>query len=151
MITQQAPMSARSDSEAVRLALSERGILTAEVIATERGGRDSMNMMYTLVLSTERVGAIMRRVLAFYNAVMEGLDPHKRQQTFYYNVTLEHLSHQTLLRNPQPRSSYPMNMRSGQQPVVAFPEPRIIIRQDLGNPDEEIERVITLLLRNSSA
>lgn len=93
----------------------------------------------------------MRRAVAFYAATMQHLDPYGRYQTFYCNVALEHLGHWTLLRSPQPRSSCPLNMRGGHQPVLAHPEPRLISRQDLGDPSAEIERVLTLLMRNSSA
>lgn len=150
IIMQQPPAPARSGADTVRMAFSEAGIMIAEMITTERSKSDGMNFMQAPVLSTERTGELMRQAVAFYAETIQFLDPYGRYQTFYYNVALEHLGHWTLLRNPQPRSSYSLNMRGGNQPVLAYPEPRLISRQDLSDPSSEIERVLTLLMRNSS-
>ena len=151
LILRQAPTSARSGAGAVLMAFSERAVMSADMIATESSQGEGMSFMNSLVMSAERVGVLMRRAMAFYAAILQHLDPHGRHQTFYYNVALEHLGHWTMLRNPQPRSSYPLNMRSSHEPVIAHPEPRLITRQDLRDPSGEIERVLTLLMRNSSA
>lgn len=151
LIINQAPASTRSAAGAVYLAFSERGIMSAEMVATERSENNGLSFMHSLVLSAERVGELLRRAVAFYAAAVRLLDPYRRHQTFYYNVGLEHLGHWTLLRNPQPRSSYPLNMRSSHEPVIAHPEPRLISKHDLEDPSGEIERVLTLLMRNSSA
>ncbi len=150
VIMQQPPAPARSGADTVRLAFSEAGVMIAEMMTTERSKNDGMNFMQAPVVSTERAGELMRQAVAFYAETLRFLDPYRRYQTFYYNVALEHLGHWTLHRNPQPRSSYSLNMRGGNQPVLAYPEPRLISRQDLSDPSDEIERVLTLLMRNSS-
>lgn len=52
-------------------------------------------------------------------------------------------------RNPQARSSFTMNMR-GQGVIDAYPDPRWIVRADLRNSAEEIERAVVLLVRRAS-
>ena len=151
LILKQSPVSTRSGAGALLVGFSERAVVTAELVATESSQSDGMSFMHSSVLSAERVGELLRRVIAFYAATIHDLDPYRRYQTFHYHVALEHLGHWSLLRNPQPRSSYSLNMRGGNQPVLAYPEPRLISRQDLSDPSAEIERVLTLLMRNSSA
>jgi hypothetical protein len=81
---------------------------------------------------------------------MDNLDEFKRHQRFFYNAGVLNLEYRTLERNPQPRSSHAMAMRSRDTAVVAYKEPRLIDREALRHPDEEIKRAVTLLIRNSA-
>jgi hypothetical protein len=70
---------------------------------------------------------------------------------FTYNTGLLNLGYRTLERNPRSRTSYTMGMRSSDDPIVAYKEPRLVTREDLHHSDEEIKRAITLLVRNASS
>jgi hypothetical protein len=59
------------------------------------------------------------------------------------------LEYRRVVRDGSPRSSTTMNMR-GNEPILAFPQPRQISRDDLKDPDSEIARIVTVLEREAN-
>lgn len=138
-------------ASSIRVSLSERGLLSADIVLDGRVQSNVNDLSAGLIIATEVVTEALRSAMSFYAAVIESLDPYKRHLTFFYNVALLDLGYRMLVRNPQPRSSLLMSMRSGAEPIVTFDEPRPISRQELVAPASEIERVITLLTRKAAA
>jgi hypothetical protein len=133
----------------VRIGMSERGILSCDA-ELDQGGKTG-GLMSGMVVAIDEIENALRSVLSFYAGFMDSVDAFKRHQRFFYNTGLLNLGYRTLERNPQPRTSHTMAMRSNDEPIVAHKEPRMITRDNLHQNGEEIKRIITLLVRNAGS
>jgi hypothetical protein len=146
---EESPGAGARGEPTVRLVLNERGLLTCDIQLGK--GDQAGGLLSGMVIAIEEIERGLRSVLAFYAGMIEGLDEYKRHQRFFYNAGLLNLGYRTLERSPQPRSSHTMAMRSSDDPLVAYKEPRLITRDDLRQSDEEILRAVTLLVRNAAS
>jgi hypothetical protein len=98
-----------------------------------------------MVVAVEDIEAVLNGACAFAAAFYDVIDRFKRHQRFVYNVGLADLEYRTLERDPRPRTSYRMSMRSPSTIIAAYDEPRVVDRVALEKPDAEIERAVVLL------
>ena len=93
----------------------------------------------------------LRQSFAFTHAFFEQRDPYKRHQRFHYNAAALSLGFRRFTRDTTPRNSYTMNMSRTDRPLVVYPQPRLIGRDDIANPADEITRIVALLERSDRA
>jgi hypothetical protein len=150
IVEQHDDQRSRSGSKRVRLSLSESGLLVLDANVTGRAPRDDFGGLSTaFVVAIPDIENVLRTFFAFVRGMWDNIDPHKRHHQLLYDVRLMNLEFRRVVRDANPRSSTAMNMR-GNDPVMAFPEPRRISRDDLKNPDAEIARIVTVLEREAN-
>jgi len=88
----------------------------------------------------------LRKSFSFTNAFYEWKDPFKRYDRMLYNSALRGLGHRTLMREPPKGGGYQMGQR-GDEVIMAFDQPRLLTRQELQNPEKEIEATLSLFRR----
>jgi hypothetical protein len=136
------------NTEEVWVQLMESGQVVIDTNVTRRVRRgDHYSIMDGLVIAEEDIEAVLMMTFRFVAALFDDIDPFKRHQRFLYNVVLTNVEQRKLERNPQERSSYTLRMTPLNEPVIAFNEARIIDRPSLSNPEDEINRVVTLFSR----
>ncbi len=92
------------------------------------------------VVAIPDIEDVLHTFFAFIRDMLDNVDPHKRHHRLLYHVRLMNLGYRRVVRDANPRSSSTMNMR-GNDPILAFPQPRTISRDDLKDPDSEIGRI----------
>jgi hypothetical protein len=138
------------DRQLVRLEITEFGELVIDANVTDRVRRGSgFDMLGSMVVAMEDIEAVLAFDFQFAAALYAEYDPFLRYQRFTYDAALSGLDYRTIERSPKERSSYTMNTRD-RNVIRAFGELRLISRVDLSNPQSEIERTVTLLVRKSS-
>jgi len=136
----------------VRLQVLETGELTVDANVTGRMRRGTDHSFFESgVIDLNEVGLVLRQCFAFANALYADLDPFRKYSRFLYNVGLSGLGYRNLERNPVPRSSFTMNMRGSDTPVVAHKAVRTLSRDDLSAPGAEIERTLLRLEEGTKA
>lgn len=151
LVVQQTEAGGRnSEAEHVRLEIAETGELIVDANVTGRvrlGGQH--DMLSSMIVAIEDIESVLDAGFRFVTAFYDEVDRFKRHQRFLYNAGLSGLEHRALERNPQPRSSYGMTMRSRDTVILAFDTPRVIDRATLLQPSAEIDRVTVLLTRKA--
>jgi len=138
------------EGEHVRLQVTESGELVIDANVSGRVPRGDRFMGLTNnVVAMEDIESALGLCFAFASAMFDEVDAFKRHQRFQLQVGLSGLDYRTIERNPQPRSSFTMNTRD-RGVIRAYAEPRWILRGDLRNSAEEIERAVVLLVRRAS-
>ena len=152
LIIEQAPgHDRRNGLQGVRLAVGEAGLIVVDSNVTGRVERDtSYSMADVMLISIEDVEAVLNTDFQFANALYQVLDPYKRHHRFLWNAMLSGVGYRTFVRNPQQQSTYPVNTSGGNQPVIAFREPRLIDRETLAQPVREVERAVVSWTRKRS-
>jgi hypothetical protein len=134
-----------------RLVLTEDGQITLCAVVANRDHSDQMaRWSSAMVVRTVDIEALLGSFFSFTVALLNRLDPHKRHQRLLYNAALDGLQYRRVTRETTTKNSYTMNSTRGDETLVAFPAPRLLAREDLGNPGEEIARIVTLLERNAN-
>ncbi|MDB4915257.1 MAG: hypothetical protein JWM95_2901 [Gemmatimonadetes bacterium] len=131
-----------------RIQISESGRLVIDANISGRAQQGD-SFFSAMVIDTRDIEAVLEQCHQFSAALYDEIDPFKRHQRFGYDVCLSGLDHRRLERNPQPRSSFGMNMQ-GTQVIRAFGDWRAIARADLRQPAPEIERAVVLLERRAN-
>ena len=150
VVEQNDDQRSRSGSKRVRLSLSESGLFALEANVTGRAPRDDFGgMSSALVVAVPDIEEVLRTFFAFILSMWDNVDPHKRHHQLLYDVRLMNQEFRRVVRDAGPRSSTTMNMR-GNEPILAFPQPRQIGRDDLKDPDSEIARIVTVLEREAN-
>lgn len=130
-----------------RFEYTEQGhCLVAVALREPRGA--ATEMLSSMVLD---IASIERALVASFAAVgsfYDRLDPHMRHTGFAFNCGLWHLGHRVLERNPTPRSSHSVRM-GGDDPIVAYDQPRKVSRADLTSPANEVARALALIVRKA--
>jgi hypothetical protein len=134
--------------EYVRFELSGSGGVILEANVTGRAsGANAVEMMHdSFVIDVQTIEAVLGAFFRFSSALFAEIDPHQRQERFFYNVGLRGLGYRSLERDPRPRHSYAAGMRTSEN-VSAFPLSRSLSRAGLKVSGAEIERSVALLER----
>ena len=150
---EQSPSDGRhGEGRHVLLHIRESGELVIDANVTGRRARgNSFPSALQFVVAVEDIEAVLRACFAFSAAFYNDIDRFDRQQTFLYNAALSGLGYRQLERNPQPRSSSTIAMRSEQQVIVAHEEPRRVTRNELSSPEAEINRTILRFVQKSAS
>ena len=135
----------RKGVDGVRTLLSEAGIIQIDSNVTGRHAREnSLDIASAMIVAMEDVEAVLQADFRFAAALYNELDPYKRHQRFFWNASLSNLGYRTLTRNPHPGLSHTVNISGSQEPLLAFPNGRLITRDDLARPTQESERAVFL-------
>lgn len=153
-VEQEGSSKARRETKNVRLQISEAGEVLLDVNVTGRYAIDRHTRGFgigSLSVDEEDIEALLRVGLHFVGAVFERLDPFKRQQRFYYNAALIGLGYRTLVRAGAERRGSSMGVMRPDTAMVAYDEPRVILRKDLSESDSEVQRALTVIGRRVSS
>lgn len=138
----------RDGMEEVRLKLRSTGTIIIDANVTGRARRSDSGMMDMFVLAEEEVAAVLDADFRFAGALFSELDKFLRHQRFLYNFAIAGIGYRKLERNPQPRTTFAMGMRSSEEPVTVFEHPRLVDRALLNTPADEVRRSLTMLSRH---
>jgi hypothetical protein len=131
-----------------RIAVSERGHV---VIDSSLTGRRPQDRAFTgfegMMIVRGDVEEILRADFAFTNALYEKLDPYRRHERFLYGVAMTNLRHKEWVEELRPTNSMSLSMQELEEPLLLLPESRVIGRDTLRQPEQEIERVVTYARR----
>ena len=130
----------------VRLCISEQALVMIDATLTEQDD-DPMSFWRSYVIDENRIRAVLHRGLSFVSRLFDALDPYKRHERFYFNVSLINLGERAIERDPQPRNTFTHPPFRDGRPVVAFRDPRLVSRADLAQPLDEVERSVTKICR----
>lgn len=132
--------------ECTALKLSENGTLVLETNVTGRVRRDHDSFGFGLdshVLAAEDLKREIERCFAFGSAVYDLLDPNGRHRRFLFQATILGVGHRTFERDPQPRSSYSIEMRKPEdETMVLLDAPRLATREAVMVLDDEVSRLL---------
>lgn len=151
LIIHQEPSGHRqSGFEGVHLEVRTSGLVIIDSNITGRAARtDSSVSLNMFVIAEADLESVLSAEFRFCASLYQALDPYQRHERFLYDVALSGIGYRHLEKNPQPRSSYAMGMRTGDGSVlVAFETARLVDRSSLSNPADEVRRVIAVLARN---
>lgn len=148
IIEQGSPGRRQDGTEAIKIEIRSTGLITIDSNITGRNPTRGWEMMDLYVLAEEAVEAVLGADLRFCGAFFEAFDPYRRHERFLNNVALSGVGQRRLEKSPQPRSSFAVPMRNEEGPVVVYKEPRLLDRESLNNPTDEIRRVLSLLSRH---
>jgi hypothetical protein len=147
VIEQTDPEARHGSTDLVRFALNERGVIDidANIPARDRPVQDvfAAGMIVRVSDITDRLRAMFAFAVSFY----ESRDPYKRHHRFLYNAALLGLGYRKLTRQREERGPYAMNMMRGDEPIIAYSAPRLVSREQLARPDDEIARIVALFER----
>ena len=148
IIEQADPDSRHDEVRRVWLSIDERGVMVIEANVGGRRGDTRNGFSAGLAVYVADIEAAFRTMLAFAVAFYAARDPYKRHHRLLYNVALIGLEYRKILRVEPKGGGFPMNiMRGSNDPLVAFDEARMISRDQLEHPNDEIERAVVLLQR----
>lgn len=135
-------------TDEVRIEIIENGIVIIDSNVTGRVARhDGIGFVDIMMVSTDTITQLLETYFKFIFAFYENLDQFKRHQQFLFNVALIGLGYKTLVKEIKEQRSYAMNIFGNDKPIPVYETPRLIGRIDMNNPNDEIDRIITLLQR----
>jgi hypothetical protein len=147
IIFQAALSGHKRNDKMVKLEISSGGFITIDTNVTGRVNRESLHGIgeaYAIVESD--VIESLQSNFAFANAFYNQFDPYKRHQRFFYNSALGEIGHRKLVAEFKEKSTITFtNKESGVTP--AFDNPRLVTRDELIKPDNEISGTMTMFRR----
>lgn len=142
----------RKGIEGVRVSLAESGTTLIDSNVTGRRAREnSLDVGVLTTVAADDIEAVLQADFRFVAALYNDLDPYKRHQRFLWNASLNNLGYKSVSRSPQGGRSGFLRMSGNQEPLIAFPTPRIITRDELLSPSDEIARAVFSWERHASA
>jgi hypothetical protein len=98
---------------------------------------------YLPVILEEDVIAALRKSFAFIRDFFEIKDPYRRYDRLLYNLALNGCEYKVLMAKPPSSGGITLPMRSpDQDAVIALDHPRLLTRDDLVRPDQEIQAAL---------
>ncbi len=132
--------------EVATIRIQGDGTLVLETRVTGRDWDDDSPSdadLDSFVISEESLETELLRCFAFLTAVIENIDPFGRQRGFHYQPVLLNAGNRTFEKEPQPRSSYEVNLRGPKGTLLPILDsPRLISRESFGHPGEEVSRLL---------
>ncbi len=133
--------------EEVRAELTTDGLIIIDVNVTSCVTRGQPHdLMSSMVIIEDDIASRLRKCFAFARDVFQNRDPFKRYDRMIYNVALSEIGMRKLMAKPPQGGTYSMG-NHGDEVVLAFDKARLITRESLIGPEEEIQAVIVLLRR----
>lgn len=136
----------RDSLDEVRLEVATSGMIIIDTNVTGRISRRPDDMASSFYIYKDDVEAILKKCFAFCNIFYTTKDPYQRYDRLLYNVGLSGIGYRSMVSQKPQGNSYSF-AHSIEEVVSAFDQPRLITMRELGNPIEEIERVISLFSR----
>jgi hypothetical protein len=143
-ISQDDPNGRHDARDPVRVTITEQGVVEIDAAVRSRDSSTFGNM----TVMADDIASVLERCFAFAALLYSEIDPHGRHHRFLYGVTLLGMSYRKITRERPGKGPQSMSMR-GDEPIAAFADARPLSREDLSSPNEEVERVVTLLERAS--
>lgn len=129
-----------------RIEITPTGLVTIDAIVSpqEQDARSfgTAEMFFLVRGDVERalIGA-----LTFGARLYNDIDPHLRHQRFYYGVSFTNVGFRSLADQVETRSSY--SMARNIEETLVIEKTRVISRNVLNDPQNEVNRIVTLLRR----
>ena len=151
LLEKTAPETNWRDARPARIEVHESGLVVIDVpmdAPAESGGAMGGAILPPHILDEERVEKALTNAFRFSGAVYDLIDEFHRFDRFRVDVALSGVEGAVLERSPQPRSSYtiPQTQRSP-GPLMPYVEPRVVNRNDLNQPGDEVSRLVTYIRR----
>ncbi len=132
------------------LMIGSSGIITVETSIGERKESPSYAHSLSMVVQTKDLIAAGQAVFQCVNGVLRFVDEFLRHRQLEYNVAVNNLGYRYIVDTaPNIGGGVPMRM-AGDEPVLAFDNPRSITRETLSQPGSEIDRVVQMLRHRAS-
>lgn len=135
----------RHAAPTTRLEITPEGIVTIDKIVSPDDNDDPLEHMEMFFIVRSEVDRALASMFAFVGQLFDSIDRFQRHQRFTYGVSFAGIGFRSLVDHVEKRSSY--SMASNIDGPVLVEKPRIITRNVLRQPAEEIRRIITLLER----
>ena len=135
----------RDSIDDVTLEISSFGRLVIDINVTGRRTTNYGEDMNNMVILESDITDALSKCFAFARDFFNVKDPYRRYDRMLYNAALGGIGSKPLV-SEVPRGSVSMTM-FGKDIVMAFEQPNLVVREDLANPTEEIEKTLTMLRR----
>jgi len=133
--------------ETVRIEIGQDGLIVVDKAVTESGRRTVSDAIVSV-----KVERAAEKAFAFTEALYDEIDEFGRHQKFYYNAALSNLGHRPIVdKHDSDQQGTLVQPVTQDDSVVAFNAPRVLSRNALRAPTEEIERIITMIRRKREA
>lgn len=137
------------------ITLSERGSIFIESSLDLRDlsnrNEGSNYFLESMVIDTALMERRVAAALDFCGGVFDKFDPFVRFARYFTNVSLLNYGGKLTERNPQPRSSISIPMYADSEPVIAYDQPLLILRDDLRNSGPTANQAVTRIERRINA
>jgi Domain of unknown function (DUF4062) len=150
IIDQTAGSDWREGLQGVRLTVAESGLIIVDSNISGRTERSGTDVIGVMVIAIEDVEALLNTDFQFANALYQDIDPYKRHHRSFWNAAVTGLGYRTFMRNPQQQRASTVTLPGGEEPGIAFSEPRLIDRSTLVQPMKEIERAVHIWTQRRS-
>lgn len=147
VILQSEEGSHRDGVDEARLELTTLGLIVIDVNVTGRAASGQWDdSVSSFAITEDDINYGLKKSFAFVRVFLEAKDPFKRYNRLLYNSALSGLGYRTLMKGPSRDGSCPMG-HHGDQVIIAYERPRLIVREDLLDSQKEIEATLTLFRR----
>ena len=139
----------REARDKVNITITTTGTITIDTNVTGRQPFSAMSENSFGTLFTLQESDVTGRLIpsfAFANGIYQMQDAFKRFDRFVYNIVLHNVG-QRILRGEIPKGNSQTMPQTISVPVVAFDNPQVLSRDDLGDPTTQIEAILSLLRR----
>jgi hypothetical protein len=147
VLTQRSSGRQGRGKETVRIEIGQDGLIVVDGAVTEPGRRTVSD-----AIVSAKVESAAEKAFAFTEALYDEIDEFGRHQKFYYNAALSNLGHRPIVdQHDSDQQATLVQPVAQDDSVVAFSSPRDLSRNALRGPEEEIERIITVIRRKREA
>jgi hypothetical protein len=137
-------------SEQIVVRILDNGTVSIDGNVTGRNSNDSgLSFSDAFVVRAEDINGLLFAGFKFVEKLYDNIDAYQRHQRFYYNVLIDNLGYRHIVKDYQPKNSHQMNMNSNGA-TMAYSKPRVVTRSELSKPNDEVDRVVSMLIRQSS-
>jgi hypothetical protein len=147
VILQSESSRAKMGIDEVRLEITAAGMIVIDSNVSGRVARGPDDMSSYFYIFQADVEDNLRRYFAFCNAFYTAKDPYLRYDRLLYNGGLSGVGNRNFASQPPPPGSSHYIVHRSEEFFPAFDHPRLINKLVLANPQEEIERLITIFQR----
>lgn len=147
IISQRSSGRGRRGREDTRLEVRKDGILITD-LSVAPSGSSTGGIGAGLVIVRDDLRQAARRAFAFGEAFYDDRDDYLRYQQFVYNASLANHQNRSIVEDlDSNQQSFSVPHRTQRGPIVAHDSPRSISRNTLRQPEDEIERTVTVIER----
>ncbi|MEO1726768.1 MAG: hypothetical protein AAFR95_07045 [Bacteroidota bacterium] len=136
------PLQNWRDEQTGRIEVHENGLVVVDIPLEPTSSQRGMGAL-SYTLDEAYVEAKLTAVFRFAGAMYAQEDPHLRYERLRFDVAVAGVSQGGSSVLPQAWG----HQQQSPTPLTPLPAPRTVSRSDLGNPDDEVSRVLTYLRR----
>lgn len=147
IISQSNESNRRDGVDEVRLEINTKGVIIIDINVSGRPSKDgSDSYSSVLAILEEDIYQTLKKCFSFTKAFFELKDPYNRYDRLICNAALCNIGQRAIMKELPRNGSYSMGFNN-EEMVIAFDQPRFIIRSDLNDIENEITIFITLFRR----